>query len=281
MNCILVRLIHELLTGEATAFTPPLHFTVFPMKKSPLYLLLALALGLLCACTSKTEQGIPLAACFDYGSGITEEQARIPSYVLYTDGTLIFRKRNGKVFTFEKLKLEEEELSELSGQISGILTAPDQQALYRIDENEDKPLDENTKASASMLVFFSEHKRSTVSLVGLAAIDVASLRLSLDPESFSKNANLPQPLLRYLLTIGLTRIAEADPLTTANSDAGKLFPMAERWQDLKLTPNNEVLPAVAGPYPKPAQPVLVQEQAANFKTTPEVDKPGIALPKAE
>lgn len=194
------------------------------MKPFTLFLLLPL-LGLLAACSGGKDPGRPVAAAFEYGE-VSMKSTQVPVFVLYDDGTLIFRKRNAQKLEYQVVDLLETEQAELQEDISAVLRDPGLRERYELSP--DKPGNAGTA-----FVFFSESGSTVVQVDDLKAVEIASLRLSEGPD-FSGDATFPNSFIQYITSLGMLRVSAAEEYRNSSSDPDRLFPSQERWSQLKF-----------------------------------------------
>ncbi len=194
------------------------------MKSFTLLLLLPL-LGLLAACSGGKDPGRPLAAAFEYGDS-TMKPTQVPVFVLYDDGSLIFRKRNGQKLEYQVVDLLDAEQTQLQEDIEAVVGEPGLRDRYELSP--DKPSNTGTA-----FVFFSQSGSTVIQVDDLKAVEVASLRLSEGPD-FSGDSSFPNALIQYITSLGMLRVSAAEEWRNPSSDPDRLFPSQERWSQLKF-----------------------------------------------
>jgi hypothetical protein len=151
---------------------------------------------------------------------------QVPVFVLYDDGTLIFRKRNGQKLEYQVVDLLEAEQNELQEDIEAVVREPGLRDRYGLSP--DKPGN-----SGTAFVFFSERGFTVVQVDDLKAVEIASLRLNEGPD-FSGDAAFPNALIQYITSLGMLRVSAAEEYRNSSSDPDHLFPSQERWSQLKF-----------------------------------------------
>lgn len=198
------------------------------MRNHFVLVLLATLLALFHAgCGGGREASHPLAACFEYGEAIPKEQVRLPVFVLYTDGTLIYRRVEGERATYKVTELTDAELAELAGRIVELQKNPAGRETYAFGNN---------PRVNTLHVFFDRSGHQSLHLAGLKALEIGELRVAPQAPDFSGDKTVPDELITYITTLGMMRPIETRQYTNPTSGKDQLFPAQERWNTLEIEP---------------------------------------------
>lgn len=198
------------------------------MRNHFVFALFATLLALFHAgCGGGRDANQPLAACFEYGEAIPKDQVRLPVFVLYTDGTLIYRRVEGEHATYKITELTDAEMAELAGRIVELQKNPSGKEAYALGTN---------PRVNTLHVFFDRSGHQSLHLTGLKALEIGELRVAPQAPDLSGDGNVPDELITYITTLGMMRPIETRQYTNPTAGKDQLFPAQERWNALDIAP---------------------------------------------